>query len=55
MEILLVLAIILIAVAGLGIGLVIGRGPLKGSCDGMACLENAACEGCPHRKNARRT
>lgn len=50
MEILLVLAIFLLAAGGLGLGLMLGRGPLKGSCGGMSCLKGAACEGCPNRE-----
>lgn len=49
MEILLVLAVFLLAAGGLGLGLMLGRGPLKGSCGGMACLKDVACEGCPNR------
>lgn len=49
MEILLVLAVFLLAAGGLGLGLMLGGGPLKGSCGGMACLRDVACEGCPHR------
>lgn len=49
MEILLVVAIFLLAAGGLGLGLIAGRGPLKGSCGGMACLKGIACDGCPNR------
>ena len=55
MEILLVLAIFLLAVAGLGVGLLIGRGPPKGSCGGLACVEGAVCDGCPRRAEGVRT
>ncbi|NHX27149.1 (Na+)-NQR maturation NqrM, partial [Escherichia coli] len=24
-------------------------GPIKGSCGGMSCIRDAACDGCPHR------
>jgi hypothetical protein len=51
MEIFLVLIIVLLAVLGLGLGSVFGRGPVKGSCGGMACIKDIACEGCPHRKS----
>lgn len=53
MEFLLVLAIFLLAALGLGLGLMVGRGPLKGSCGGMACLGERACEGCPRRGGPR--
>ncbi len=49
MEVLLGLCIILLAVFGLGLGSILGRGPLKGSCGGMACIKDVTCEGCPHR------
>ena len=55
MEILLGLCIVLFAVAGLGLGSLFGRGPIKGSCGGMACLKDVACEGCPHRKPEEQT
>ncbi len=49
MEILLAIAIVGLGMAGLGVSLFVGRGPLKGSCGGMACMKEAACEGCPNR------
>jgi len=49
MEIILAIGIFALVAAGLGLGLMLGRGPLKGSCGGMACLQDVACEGCPHR------
>ncbi|SNT73832.1 hypothetical protein SAMN05444959_10612 [Paracoccus seriniphilus] len=49
MEILLGFGIILLAVLGLGLGSLLGRGAVKGSCGGMSCLKDVACEGCPHR------
>lgn len=51
MEFLLGLAVVFMAVGGLALGLALGRGPVKGSCGGMACLKDVACEGCPHRKS----
>lgn len=49
MEILLGLVIFLLAVGGLALGLALGRGPLLGSCGGMACRKDIACDGCPNR------
>lgn len=49
MEVMLGLCIVLLAVLGLGLGSLVGRGPVKGSCGGMACIKDVACEGCPHR------
>jgi len=51
MALLLGLGIVLLAVGGLAFGMVFGRGPAKGSCGGMACLKDVACEGCPHRRS----
>lgn len=51
MEIFLGLCIIVLAVLGLGLGSLFGHGPIKGSCGGMACIKDIACEGCPNRKN----
>ncbi|MCW3781731.1 hypothetical protein [Defluviimonas salinarum] len=43
---LLTLAILLLVQAGLAVGILAGRRPLKGSCGGVACLKGAACAGC---------
>ncbi|MHA3976967.1 hypothetical protein ACW9UR_04705 [Halovulum sp. GXIMD14794] len=43
---LLTLAIILLSVAGLALGVMRGRAPLKGSCGGTGC---EACDSCPRR------
>ncbi|PTW99417.1 (Na+)-NQR maturation NqrM [Pararhodobacter aggregans] len=53
MELLLGIAVVLLAAGGLALGLAFGRGPVKGSCGGMACLKDVACEGCPHRPEGR--
>ncbi|MCA8869262.1 MAG: hypothetical protein KDA67_11475 [Rhodobacteraceae bacterium] len=50
MEILLVLIIFFLAIGGLALGLMLGRGPLRGSCGGMSCIKNITCEGCPNRE-----
>ncbi|PRX08390.1 UNVERIFIED_ORG: hypothetical protein BCL66_111150 [Martelella mediterranea] len=54
MEILMAIAIVLLGMGGLAVGLLVGRGPLKGSCGGMACMKEAACEGCPNRGQSQR-
>ncbi|WP_192895613.1 hypothetical protein [Arsenicitalea aurantiaca] len=38
----------LLAVFGLGLGVLLGRRPLEGSCGGIAC--GGACSACPNRK-----
>lgn len=42
--------LILLAIAGLGLGVICGRKPLAGSCGGLACIRGAGCAGC--RKKA---
>lgn len=49
MEFLFALLIFLIAVLGLGAGLMLTGRPLKGSCGGLACIGGGACEVCPRR------
>ena len=44
------LAITLLALAGLGIGLVFGRRPPAGSCGGITCIPGAACAACPQHR-----
>lgn len=49
-EILFGIAVFGLAAAGLGIGLVFGRGPAKTSCGAAACLPTGRCLDCPHRR-----
>lgn len=42
----LALTIILISLAGLGLGVLFGRPALQGSCGGLSCVRGAACAGC---------
>lgn len=46
----LTLLVFLAAMGGLALGLLSGRGPLKGSCGGIACLGRVDCAACPSRK-----
>ncbi|MDP3898672.1 MAG: hypothetical protein Q8Q62_18525 [Mesorhizobium sp.] len=48
MEALLAVLIVSLAGVGLGVGLMLGRGAPRRSCDGLACLGGTRCEGCPH-------
>lgn len=50
MEILLAIAVVLLAALGLGAGLLLGAGPPKTSCGAASCLPGTACEDCPLRK-----
>ncbi len=52
-EVLLVLLVFVVAAVGLGLGLLIGRGPVKTSCGAAACLGRGACEVCPRRLASR--
>lgn len=40
------LAILLLSIAGLAIGVMAGRPPIKGSCGGLSCVKGGACAGC---------
>lgn len=52
---LLAFVLILLAIAGLAVGVLFGRPPLKGSCGGAACLKGIDCAACPSRRpEARR-
>lgn len=42
-----------LAILGLAMGSLLGRGPAQGSCGGLSCLKDVACVGCP-RHGARR-
>lgn len=48
MEALLAVLIVCLSGVGLGVGLMLGRGAPSRSCDGLACLGGARCDGCPH-------
>lgn len=44
------LGILLLALAGLGIGPVFGRRPPAGSCGGLTCIPGASCTACRRQK-----
>lgn len=53
MEIVFGIAIFVLAAAGLGLGLMFGRPPVKGSCGGRDCAGGGACAACPRRAEGR--
>lgn len=42
-TVILTLALVLLAMAGLAVGVLFGRPPIKGSCGGLACADGAEC------------
>jgi hypothetical protein len=49
MEALFAIVLVSLAAAGLAIGLMVGRGPLRRGCDGLACVGGQRCDDCPGR------
>ena len=45
----LVFVIITLSIAGLAIGVIVGRAPIKGSCAGGTCPKAFGCGGCQKR------
>ena len=51
-TILFALAIILLAIAGMAVGVLAGRPTIKGSCGGLACAKGISCGVCKARRAA---
>lgn len=51
----LVFVLILISIAGLAAGVLLGRAPLRGTCNSATCSKDFACAGCAKRKQAEDT
>lgn len=49
MELIFAIGIFTLAAAGLALGVMLGRAPLKGSCGGIECVPGARCTDCPNR------
>jgi len=49
---LLAFGVVVLACVGLSLGVILGRGPIKGSCGGFACVPGADCAACPNRAAA---
>ncbi|UMA63506.1 hypothetical protein LVO79_10640 [Roseivivax marinus] len=49
-EMLFAVAIVIFAAIGLGLGLILGRGPALTSCSAAACLPEGRCADCPLRR-----
>lgn len=47
----LVFVIITLSIAGLAIGIIVGRAPIKGTCAGGTCPKSFGCAGC-QKQNA---
>lgn len=48
-TLLLTLIIVILAILGLAVGAMAGRGPIKGSCGGLACHKGIDCATCKSR------
>ncbi len=48
----LVFGIILVSIAGLAAGVILGRAPLSGTCGSANCSKIIKCAGCHRRKTA---
>jgi hypothetical protein len=51
----LTLVIVLASVAGLAVGVLLGRAPLRGSCGGIACVKGGGCAACQRHRDAEDT
>lgn len=49
-TIILTFVIVLLAIAGLAVGVIAGRSPIKGSCGGLACHKHISCGVCKARQ-----
>jgi hypothetical protein len=45
-----VLIVVLISMAGLAAGVLLGRAPLQGTCNSATCSKKFACAGCKKRR-----
>ncbi|MDG4647322.1 hypothetical protein P6F26_02610 [Roseibacterium sp. SDUM158017] len=52
MEMILATLVFVLAAGGLGLGLALGRGPVRGSCGGASCMAGDACAACPRKRQA---
>lgn len=50
-TLILVFLVFSLAMAGLGLGVMLGRAPIKGSCGGLSC--GGACTACPRSKTRK--
>lgn len=53
MEIIFAIAIFGLAALGLGLGLTLGRGPVRSSCGATSELRKGRCADCPLRRHAQ--
>ncbi len=51
-EILIAVGVFSLACLGLGLGLALGRAPVRTSCGAAACLPGGGCADCPSRRRA---
>jgi hypothetical protein len=54
MQIVLTLALFLLAFGGLAVGVMAGRPPIKGSCGGLDCIRGIECGACTRKAGGER-
>lgn len=52
MEVVFAIAVVTLAAGGIGLGLVLGRGPARTSCGAAESLDAGRCADCPLRRSA---
>jgi hypothetical protein len=52
MELFLAVIIVCLSAGGLALGLMLGGRAPRTACDGLACLPESRCAGCPRRREA---
>ena len=55
MTFVLTFVVLVLAILGLALGAMLGRGPIKGTCAGLACVKGSGCAGCRVKRAEERS